>query len=206
MALCLGLPGWAGTREAKPIWILLKQREGKWQWHSGISWAICNSALRSRQITMPAPHHSVFYRPDALPVAQPTVSKHWRQQSATTSKLNGIQQFATSLITMRIHMAHRMSVTCHQLEMTFPKVQSAHVQFRHMTNVSVYISSKYILFLQRLFPYLLSEALTDSAWWQETAKFTNMHLPASKWLNPCHLATMQWQQVKQLTATSVVRK
>jgi len=32
---------------------------------------------RSRQITMPAPHRSVFYRPDALPAAQPTVSKHW---------------------------------------------------------------------------------------------------------------------------------
>ena len=46
---------------------------------SGISWAICNSAPRSRQITMPAPHHSVFYRPDALPAAQPTASKHWRQ-------------------------------------------------------------------------------------------------------------------------------
>ena len=27
---------------------------------SGISWAICKCAPRSRQITMPAPHHSVF--------------------------------------------------------------------------------------------------------------------------------------------------
>ena len=27
---------------------------------SGISWDICKSATRSRQITMPAPHHSVF--------------------------------------------------------------------------------------------------------------------------------------------------
>ena len=44
----------------------------------GISWAICKSASCSRQITTPAPHHSVFYRPDALPAAQPTVSKHWR--------------------------------------------------------------------------------------------------------------------------------
>jgi len=43
---------------------------------SGISWAICISAPRPRQITMPAPHHSVFYRPDALPAAQPTASKH----------------------------------------------------------------------------------------------------------------------------------
>ena len=45
---------------------------------SGIRCAICKSAPRSRQITMPLPHHSVFYRPDALPAAQPTASKHWR--------------------------------------------------------------------------------------------------------------------------------
>ena len=45
---------------------------------SGISWAVCKSAPRSRQKTMPAPHHSVFYRPDALPAAHPTASKHWR--------------------------------------------------------------------------------------------------------------------------------
>jgi len=43
---------------------------------SDISWGICKSAPRSRQITTPIPHHSVFYRPDALPAAQPTASKH----------------------------------------------------------------------------------------------------------------------------------
>ena len=43
---------------------------------SGISWAICKSAPRSRQITMPAPRHSGFYRPGALLAAQPTASKH----------------------------------------------------------------------------------------------------------------------------------
>jgi len=74
MALFPGLPGWAGTRKVKPIWILLKQETVS---GSGISWAICKSAPCSRQITMPAPHHSVFYRPDALPAAQPTESKHW---------------------------------------------------------------------------------------------------------------------------------
>ena len=46
---------------------------------SGISWAICKSAPRSRQTTTPSPHHSVFYRPAALPAAQPTVSKDWRR-------------------------------------------------------------------------------------------------------------------------------
>ena len=77
-ALCPGLPGWAGTRKVKPICILLKQETVN---SSGISWAICKSAPRSRQITTPAPHQSVFYRPDALPAAQPTASKHWRTRS-----------------------------------------------------------------------------------------------------------------------------
>ena len=74
-ALFPGLPGWAGNRKVKPIWILLKQETVS---GSGISWAICKTAPRSRQITTPVPHHSVFYRPDALPAAQPTVSNHWR--------------------------------------------------------------------------------------------------------------------------------
>ena len=56
-ALLPGLPGWAGTRKVKPIWILLKQETVS---GSGISWAICKSAPCSRQITMPTPLHSVF--------------------------------------------------------------------------------------------------------------------------------------------------
>ena len=77
-ALFPGLPGWAGTRKVNPIWILLKQETVR---GSGISWAICKSAPRSRQITTPAPHNSVFYRPDALPAARPTASKHWRHRA-----------------------------------------------------------------------------------------------------------------------------
>ena len=47
----------AGTRKVKPIWILLKQKTVS---GSDISWDICKSAPRSRQITTPVPHHSVF--------------------------------------------------------------------------------------------------------------------------------------------------
>jgi len=48
-AVCLGLPGWAGTRkEKKPVWILLKQET---VCGSDISWAVCKSVPRSRQIT-----------------------------------------------------------------------------------------------------------------------------------------------------------
>jgi len=68
-ALCrgLGLPGKAGTRKVKPIWILLKQESAS---GNGISWAICKSSPRSRQITMQAPHHSFFYRMPFLPPNQ----------------------------------------------------------------------------------------------------------------------------------------
>jgi len=40
------------------MWILLKQETVS---GSGISWATCKSVLRSRQIGMPAPHHSSFF-------------------------------------------------------------------------------------------------------------------------------------------------
>ena len=87
-----GLPGWAGTRKGKPIWILLKQETVS---GSGISWAICKSVPRCRQITKPAPYHSkVFYRPDALPAAQPTVSKHWRQEH--THSITSYQLFLSN--------------------------------------------------------------------------------------------------------------
>jgi len=76
-AFFLGLPKWTGTRKVKPIWILLKQETVSGR---GISWAICKSAPCSRQTTTPATHRSVFYTPDALHAAQPTVSKHWRQK------------------------------------------------------------------------------------------------------------------------------
>jgi len=51
-----GLPRWAGTRKVKPVWILLKQETVS---SSGISWAICKSAPRSRQITMLAPQEKI---------------------------------------------------------------------------------------------------------------------------------------------------
>ena len=69
-ALFPGLPGWAGTRKVKPVWILLKQETVS---GSGISWAICKSAPRSRQTTTPAPHHSVFLQA-GCPSCRPTNS------------------------------------------------------------------------------------------------------------------------------------
>ena len=70
MAFFPGLPRCAGTRKVKPIWILLKQETVS---GSGISWAICKSAPCYRQITMPAPHWSVFLQA-GCPSCHPTNS------------------------------------------------------------------------------------------------------------------------------------
>jgi len=89
-ALFPGLPGWAGTRKVKPVWILLKQETVS---GSGISWAICKSASHSRQITTPTPHHSVFLQ-TGCSSCRPTNSvkalkakKHWRHAWTLGGKL-----------------------------------------------------------------------------------------------------------------------
>ena len=54
-------------QKGKPVSTLLKQETVS---GSGISWAICKSAPRSRQITTPTPDHSVFLQagcPSCLP-------------------------------------------------------------------------------------------------------------------------------------------
>ena len=49
-------------------------RDSEWQWHQLGYMQVCTSL--QTLITTPAPHHSIVYRPDALPAAQPTASKH----------------------------------------------------------------------------------------------------------------------------------
>ena len=47
--------------------------DSEWQWLQLGHMQVCTLLQTD---TTPAPHRSVFYRPDALPVAQPTASKH----------------------------------------------------------------------------------------------------------------------------------
>ena len=83
-ALCPGLPGWAGTRKVKPIWTLLKQETVS---GSGIIWAICKSAPRSRQITTcicPSCHPTNSDKALKTPHQQP----HTHMHTATPEHLN----------------------------------------------------------------------------------------------------------------------
>jgi len=67
---------------------------------------------------MPAPHYSVFYRPDAFPAAQPTVSKHWRQVLYSALKLF-LETFTVNRFRLRSwladkHLQSAMKVECSQ--------------------------------------------------------------------------------------------
>jgi len=64
-AVFVGEPGLAGVYWSKGWW--------KWWWQLS-SYKSCKAPVKSLP---PTNQHPVFYRPDALPVAQPTVSKHW---------------------------------------------------------------------------------------------------------------------------------
>jgi len=90
-----GLPGSVGTRKVKPIWILLKQVTVS---GIGISWAICKSASCSRQVTPPAPHHSVCYTPDSLRAARPAASKHWRRGNKNAKPTRGTLWGTTAIV------------------------------------------------------------------------------------------------------------
>jgi len=62
------------TRKVKPMWMSLKHETVS---GSGISWATCKLAPRSRQVYHTStPHCPDFYRPYALLAAQLTASKH----------------------------------------------------------------------------------------------------------------------------------
>ena len=48
------------------------------------SYKTCKAPIKS---SPPTNQHAVFFRPDVLPVAQPTVSKHWRERIKWFSSL-----------------------------------------------------------------------------------------------------------------------
>jgi len=64
-------------QKAKPFWILLEQEMMGWQWHQLDHMQIIRTSLQTDNHASTSPLS--FYRPDDLPAAQPTASKHWRQ-------------------------------------------------------------------------------------------------------------------------------
>jgi len=64
-------------QKGKPFWILLQQEMVRWQWHQLDHMQIICTSLQADNYASTLPVS--FYRPDALPAAQPTASEHWRK-------------------------------------------------------------------------------------------------------------------------------
>jgi len=74
-ALFPGPPGWAGARtELLDLDFMV---QGKINRGRHTDHPAGRHSIRTNQC--PPPPSPIFYRPDALPAAQPTMSKHWRQ-------------------------------------------------------------------------------------------------------------------------------
>ena len=66
-------------------------RDSEWQLHQQGHMQVCY-----RQIAMPAPHRSVFYRPDPLPVAQPSAQSTEGSETITAQSVYTRETSATA--------------------------------------------------------------------------------------------------------------
>ena len=126
------LPGYASTRKVKPIWILLKQETVS---GSGIRWAICKSAPRSRQKTTPAPHHWVFLQA-GCPSCRPTNSVKalkaphsnlFKKQKVSTETYTTLTRLITIYLMKTVYFQQTTQhLTCNEMNNTNMHVQAGH--------------------------------------------------------------------------------
>ena len=110
-ALFPGLPGSAGTRKVKLIWISVNRKTVS---GSGISWAICKSAPCSRQITTPAPYNLVFT--GRMPFLPPNSAKALKaralkkEDTFRPNNLNVSENIQPNLMIETFHLGQRQTL------------------------------------------------------------------------------------------------
>ena len=71
--LCPGLPGVSQYQKGKTNLDFTEARDSEWQWNPLGHMQVCTSLQTDNHASTPP---LSFYRPDALPAAQPTASMH----------------------------------------------------------------------------------------------------------------------------------
>jgi len=82
-------------------------RDSEWQWHQLGHMQVCTSLQTDNHASIPP---QVFYRPDALPAAQPTASKHWRQEHWRQQIQNNTDK-SDQYITLLLHNSFLIQTT-----------------------------------------------------------------------------------------------
>ena len=89
-------------------------RDSEWQWHQLGLMQVCTLLQTDNHTSTPP---LSFYRPDALPAAQPTASKHWRLITILTSYLYipHCIYCIYSTAWKRCHLQNRKYITYHSV-------------------------------------------------------------------------------------------
>jgi len=80
-------------------------RDSEWQWHQLGRMQVCTSLQTDNHASTPP---LCFYRPDALPAAQPTASQHWRPKVGAVPRAKDRVADATYRVMVRIPTACRI--------------------------------------------------------------------------------------------------
>ena len=90
-ALFPGLPGWAGTRKVKPIWILLKQETVS---SSGIRWACASLHLTPDR--KPCQQLTTQFFTGRMPFLPPNQQRQSTEGTQSTLQSTGSRKFTSS--------------------------------------------------------------------------------------------------------------
>ena len=110
---------------------------------SGISWAICKSAPRSRQITTPVPHHSVFLQA-GCPSCRPTNSVKALKAHLTSAIINKQGTFSPFATPLCVYPPSLLAI--HHCLAVISFIAFSHRIFKHKTTVMQNILSENIIF------------------------------------------------------------
>ena len=94
-------------------------RDSEWQWHQ---LGICKSAYRSRQITTPAPHHSVFLQAGCPSYHRTNSVKALKAQETTAKNLH-VPETVWPVSTPFGRIMHTMSRKCMDIKNFSFKIQ-----------------------------------------------------------------------------------
>jgi len=78
----------SGYQKGKTNLDFTEVRDSEWQWHQPGRMQVCTSLQADNHANTPP---LSFYRPDALPAAQPAASKQKRQTNIAKIKLNKME-------------------------------------------------------------------------------------------------------------------
>ena len=128
-------------------------RDSEWQWHQLGHTQVCTSLQTDNHASTPP---LSFYRPDALPAAQPTASKHWRQYVLHEFRLKefrGVLSHFMTLVQDTLWLDYTLSLCvltweCEVVEIWYQQNAFVHLHLVYMV-VMQHLWSTFSIFLTK---------------------------------------------------------